>query len=217
MAPMNNPKYFIYVSDAKIDMLYSQIPRSFLEKFAVELSIDLKPLGAGLGATIKENQLSSETRYSKLRLVTTYVENHFNVGWIDAPEAYIKGSLPMRWGLYPADSPQIVYFGGLTNSTILGLGGSPQYVLGNKGVASTDGLSPSILPALLSTLELQSPISEQLQEHQVSHIVEYTTRNLQGPIQNLEFLAKTLLHIPRGEVGQSQILLGSPLYVALAD
>lgn len=90
-------KYYLYVSDAKVDMLYSQIDKSLLKKIAVELSINLKPLGAGLGATIKQIQ-SEETRYSKLRLVVEYVEKHLDVGWIDGPETYFKGSLPMSWG-----------------------------------------------------------------------------------------------------------------------
>lgn len=213
---MDNPKYFIYISEAKIDILYSQIPKSLLENFAIELSIDLKPLGAGVSATVKQNQ-PEETRFSKLRLVRAYIEKHLRAGWVDAPEAYFTGSLPMRWGLYPEAAPRLVYFGGFTNSTILGLGGSPQHVLGNRGATSMDGLSPSILPALLSALETQPSYSSNPQQQGSLQVVEYTTRNLRGPTQNLEFLARTLLRVPKEGNDRSYILLGSPIYVALAD
>src|SRR5258708_35843682 len=82
-------KHYIYISYTKVDMLYAQINKKWLEKVAVELSIDLKPLGAGLSATFKQKQ-PEETRYSKLRIVVEYIEKYLSIGWVDAPGTYFK-------------------------------------------------------------------------------------------------------------------------------
>jgi hypothetical protein len=222
-------KYFIYLSDTKVDMLYSQIPRRLLEKIAIELNIDLKVMGAGVATTIKSNP-SEETRYSKLKLVTEYVEKHLPLGWIDAPDSYFKGSLPMRWGVYPEKSnPFVVYFGGATGLTILGLTGSPQHLLGNQNASSAavmEHVSPSVwaIPSLVFILQGEQNLSTPIPpptEMPPAQLVEHATTRMSGPAQDLEFLAKTLWRGPRSpypqqEGNQQSILLGSPIYVALA-
>src|SRR5260221_7756192 len=86
----NTMRYYIYVSDRKLDMLYPQIPKKLLANIASELNINLKLLAAEFSANIRSNQ-NEETRYSKLRLVVRYIEKHLKVGAIDAPLAYFKG------------------------------------------------------------------------------------------------------------------------------
>src|SRR5436309_3024639 len=90
-------KYYIYISDTKLDMLYPQIPKALLKRIASELSINLKLLGAEANIVAKNDQ-SNETRYSKVKIVTEYIEKHLDVGSIDAPSTYFKGTLPMAWG-----------------------------------------------------------------------------------------------------------------------
>src|SRR6266496_4413294 len=126
----NDVKYYIYLSDAKLDMLYPQIPKSLLKRIASELNISLKLLGAELTAGIKGTQ-SEETRYSKVRIVSKYIEEHLHLGTVDSPDAYFKGTLPMKWGLLPGDNfytnaseTGVVYFGGFSDQTIVGLGGT---------------------------------------------------------------------------------------------
>jgi hypothetical protein len=223
-------KYFIYISDTKIDMLYAQVPRRLLEKIAIELNIDLKLMGTGVATTIKSNQ-PEETRYSKLRLVTEYVEKHLPLGWIDAPDSYFKGSLPMRWGVYPErdTSPFVLYFGGSTDHTILGLTGSPQHILGNRNNSSTtvmEHVSPSVwaFPSLIFILQGEKNIADPIPPPSTgippARLVEHATTRMTGPTQDLEFLAKTLWRGPRQmdahqEGNQLAVLLGSPIYVAL--
>ena len=92
-------KYYIYISDTKIDMLYPQISKSLLKKIASNLSIDLKLLGAELSLGYKSIQ-AEETRYSKVGIVSEYLEKHFDVGTIDAPKTYFKGDLLMQYVKY---------------------------------------------------------------------------------------------------------------------
>lgn len=47
------------------------------------------------------------------------------------PGQYVRGRLPMRWG--PPGAEQAVYFGGGTERTIVGLGGSGGHLLGASG------------------------------------------------------------------------------------
>jgi len=40
-------RYYIYVSDTKVDMLFDSMPQNVLSKIAAELSVDLSLLGIG--------------------------------------------------------------------------------------------------------------------------------------------------------------------------
>jgi hypothetical protein len=97
-------KYYLYVSDTKLDMLYAQIPRPVLERLAVELKVDLKVLGV----VLRTNPLEDETRYAKLEVVTKYLEREGYVGTIDEPAEYFKGPVTMTWGFManPFTSPE---------------------------------------------------------------------------------------------------------------
>src|SRR2546430_14102855 len=105
-------KYYIYISDTKIDMLYPQIPKPILKKIASSLSIDLKLLGAEVNIGAKSNP-SEETRYAKVKIVSEYIEKHLDVGSVDAASTYFKGTLPMRWGELAESGT--VFFVGYTN------------------------------------------------------------------------------------------------------
>lgn len=214
-------KHYIYISDTKVDMLYSQIDKGLLKKIAVELSIDLKPLGTGLGAMIKPNQ-PEETLYSKLRLVVEYVEKHLNVGWIDAPETYFKGSLPMGWGLLRSvarhneqqQPPYAVYFGGFTERTIFGMVGSAHHMIGPRNDAPKSDILLYYTPnEMLKAIVMESEPPPSDSTRMISYANRGVMDQLMRPSEPLEFLAKTYVY----EKGSRSILLGSPIYVAFAN
>jgi hypothetical protein len=128
-------KYYIYISDTEVDMLYPQIPKPVLKKIASSLSIDLKLFGAELNIGAKSNP-SDETRYAKVKIVSEYTEKNLDVGRIDAPSTYFKGNLLMRWGQFNSNgihstSPHNeVYFTGSTQHTLIGLCGSIHHIIG---------------------------------------------------------------------------------------
>jgi hypothetical protein len=88
---MSTITYYVYVSDAKVDMLFAQIPRPVKKRIAAELKFDLKVVGLSL----KQNP-SDETRYSKVKFVSEYVDKHLEVGTLDQPRAYFRGELGVR-------------------------------------------------------------------------------------------------------------------------
>lgn len=61
-------KAYKYISDAKVDVLYAQIPRGLLDGIAVDLNLDLKLAVVEASAAVKRT-LPSETRYSRLQVV----------------------------------------------------------------------------------------------------------------------------------------------------
>jgi hypothetical protein len=206
-------KFYNYISDTKVDMLFSQIPTHIGETIAAELNIDLEQVQVNLSSDVPD-----QTRYLKLGIVVRYIEKHLGVGTVDEPSAYLRGNLPMRWGPY---GPAMVYFGAETRHTILGMAGSAKHVIGSIGDAQIEHLPISYMPhQILSTLEKAILVEEpRLEGGSVSlQIVEAATTGMTGPQENLEFLARRLV---TGELataeGAKNTVLATPIYVALAD
>lgn len=220
-------KYYVYISDTKVDMLYPQIPKPLLKRIASELNINLKLLGVELGAGVKGNQ-SEETRYSKVKIVSKYIEEHLDVGTVEAPSTYFRGTLPMKLELINRNGGYVgaIFFAGVTNRTIIGLGGSAHHAISSSltpAPPSNDlGENPSSLHTLLRFLlreferDVQSPaeFGKPLERKVESILLEISMSSI--PSQQFEFLAKTLFQEPSSDQGQ-HIVLGTPIYVALAD
>jgi hypothetical protein len=209
-------KYYLYLSDTKVDMLYSQIPKNILDKIAVELGINLGIFS--LTAKGKGNQ--EQSRYEKLRVVVNYIENNMDVGTIDQPREYFKGSLPMRWSRI---SEGLVYFVGETAETILGLGGSVRHVIGDLGGESRQWAGNSSLPSILEVLKRKFGSSPE-EDLEALNVIATSLFNFGGPQQHLEFLSKRLIE---GSISEewyvslahkkSHTILGAPIYVAMVD
>lgn len=211
-------KYYIYISDTKLDMLYPQIPRKILERISVDLSINLGMINVNL-----KNKDNEKSRFDKLRIVTEYIKNNESVGSIDAPLDYFEGELPMRWGPLSHEE-RSVYFGGKTDSTWIGLAGSISHVVGSN-TGNKEGFASMTAQSMLFNIEIAlrddaTRFPEYMQHSlQTSYIIYWATSNISGPEQKLEFLAKRLhfgdVEDQRGT--RRNVLLGTPLYVSLAE
>src|SRR5687768_4399156 len=89
-------KYYVYISDAKVDMLLAQIPHDAKQRLATEFRFDLKLLSAAR----KTETESEDNRFTRLDAVVTFIREFGNLGTVDAPDEYFEGSLEMRWGPY---------------------------------------------------------------------------------------------------------------------
>lgn len=226
-------KYYVYVSHTKVDMLYAQIPRTFLSGLSAELKVNL-----GLVSSTLKQGPEPETTYARLKAVVKYLEETETIGTIDEPAAYFKGALPMKWGPYETltgrmDKPSpLVYFGGETEATILGLGGSLQNVVGAPGnaPAHSHSATPALLACLYEGLELPIPESDaeylrltrgRNDPKMIAMAVDLATTQMQGVLEEVEFFARRLAYFPKGTHSawrtQMNILLGTPLYVALGS
>jgi hypothetical protein len=216
-------KYYVYISDAKVDMLLQQISTEQKRKIETEFKFDLKVLSASRKAEIEpDNQIT------KLETVCEFLRNYSDVGIIDSPGSYLEGTLSMNWGpwlSWATDNykSQMVYFGGPTRQTILGMGGSLKHVLGQgQDIPDSKSNLACILGALADDIQLQKPsycrnMSEaELKQQALTAVEEANDMIRVVPPQRLEFLAKTFL-FERSRSSGMNVLLGSPIYVAIAD
>lgn len=225
MRRVDDMKYYLYLSTAKVDMLFAQLSNPAKTKKSFELKASVAVGSASLRREIDE---APPGQYDKLAAILDEIESSGQLGTIDEPGTYFKGTLNMKWGLFgdagrPNEEPPLVYFGGQTEDTIFGLGGSTRHVIGFEGATSTSSRSatPYIVAHLLDGLEI-----EQAGWHAysgVQHALEgmtVATYKLHGPEQNLEFVARTLLEgKSRSAIftddKEMHCVLGTPLYVAL--
>ncbi len=214
---MRELKYYLYVSESKLAMLYDQMPEKTRSKLAAELKIDLKVISA----TVKKGE-GQQNQFSRLRLLTEYINESREVGSIQFPGKYFAGCLHMRWGIWGEDwsrpEERIVYFTGQAAGTIVGLGGSPHHLIGpsrNEPVLDSMGGKSNLL-RILSALSNDPELSIELKRYRgleaesAASAVMASVEKLPGPAQSLEFLAKSLMT-------SSGVVLGTPLYVALAE
>jgi hypothetical protein len=217
-------KYYLYISDAKIDMLLSQIDPGPLRKLATELGIDLKLISV---KRVSEPS-ASDRRTAQLELVVQHLLKFGDVGSVAEPGQFFTGLLPMRWGPFPAESSSsLVFFGGRVEGTTVGLGGSVNHLLGSIPDAKQHGITVSHMPPMLDALGVNADLEDEYVADAVDAdlgrgdgtalaTVHNAVISMRWPAQNVEFVAKRLLHGDDPRSGQP-VLLGSPLYVALVD
>jgi hypothetical protein len=199
------PKYFIYISDSKLNMLFSQLPSGIQNRILVS------------------SRTADSLRMAQLHATVEFLKSHDLVGTIDQPKDYVEGVMDMRWGHYSGGG--LVYFGGVSKESIVGLGGSDKHVIGATGqsFAHSASATPALIKALMTELGIdlkgkwpfETPMAA---PHLVPSAVQLATTEMQGPLEKLEFIAKTLctgLSEPweEGEC-EKKILLATPLYVA---
>src|SRR6185437_7872685 len=132
-------------------MLYQQVASSGKDKKSIEWGVDLKAF-----KFIRKSEEEGEPdRDDKLKIILRELDEAELVGTIDEPKEYVKGTLPIRWGLFrdwgrPMEEPPLVYFGGRTETTVFGFGGSSRHVVGNAGASATG--SRSVTPSLVAHL-----------------------------------------------------------------
>ncbi len=206
-------------------MLYPQILKTILDNIDDESNIN-----AGFSSTLTANPDSGKTLYDKLDLISSYLEMEGSIGTVDSPCQYFKGILSMRCGSYGRDEKsQLVYFGGITDTgTVLGLGGSMDHVLGKEKVSSH--ANPNSLPFAIAnklSVELNIPLTLgdkyeiegqsrafALNDESYLEAASLATDQMEGPFQNLEFLAQKLI---AGGGDDRKVVLGTPIYVAVAE
>ena len=171
-----------------------------------------------------KNDQADETRYTKVQIVSEYIEKHLDVGSIDAPSIYLKGKLTMKQGTL---LDQAVFFGGETERTVLGLCGSMKHLIGNPVGADVTTYGSSLY-AIRYLVEAVISESKQIynttptiddSEYEVQQDtlvgIVYITKGRPSHIQQFEFLAKTLLQGPC--YTNDYVVIGTPIYVAIAD
>lgn len=226
---MAAPRHFVYISDAKLDMLAPQLPKRFWRSLQSSLTIE----AAGMKAAVNSAR-EPEHRFSRLQRVIKHLEATARVGTVEAPETYFKGTLSMQFMLVGSG---LAFWGGLTQNwqgedLFVGLAGSAQHLLGKLEKperASANSYTPEIMKNIAVHLEelglAKFPELRQIGEplkarHSLWHVMQ-SIDFMQGgylvqtPPEDYEFFCRRLLY---DEIGhRTEVILGTPLYVALGE
>lgn len=213
-------RYYVYVSDAKLDMLYGQIPSRLLSRIVAELKLDVKVLAV----SIRERETDA-TRFEKLAVVENYIDRHFDVGTVHDPAPWFRGQLHMRSGIYGDEPGGLLYFSGVQDGVLVALIGSAHHLIGQRSQPSAIQMSYSRAPSLFTLLRRDSidgshaedEIQPEKTDQRALAEVHDFANALRGVREPSEFLARRLLSgsVPDGEAPVRTVLLGTPLYVAL--
>jgi hypothetical protein len=206
-------KYYLYISDAKIDALLPQVPHEAKKKVAIDLGVDFKIFKA----TRKSETESDESRISRLEAVLSFIREYGNVGTVDDPDDFVDDTQHVWFG--PDDQGRIAYFTGRTERTTFALAGSARHLIGSSA-KQQDFPSFSPMNAICWWLR------EQVPEHSDDvfrgiDIIAAEEERKGAPQQRLEFMAKRLLFSEASDNWRTKrntaVLLATPLYVAMTD
>jgi Family of unknown function (DUF7019) len=126
-------RYFLYVSDSKLDMLFEQIDPALRRRISAEVKVDLKIASV----TLRQAEHST-ARIAKLRVVERYIDGHHEVGTVAAPgRDFFRGRMDMQWGWlargdHPDDRLPVVFFRGHQDHDFVALAGSRRHVIGER-------------------------------------------------------------------------------------
>jgi hypothetical protein len=222
---MDDLKTYIYISKSKIDPLFDQLIDQETTT-TKELGLDIKLLKASLKSEVSKR----DTLVSRLNAVVTHIRRDCNIGSVDNPSEYFEGRLRLKFGAAPKETDikggnhEMVIWGNEVAGTILGLSGSTWHLIGVKPAEQT-GYGGSFTLTMYDHLTRAARDSDDSRHPPPSFLSERTFTDLMGrglsrmlqdfyAEQNVEFLARKF---DRFAFGDKWILLGSPLYVALAE
>lgn len=225
---MSDFKYYVYVSETKVEMLYSQIPLSMKDKLEANLKLNLR-----LAEISFAKKQMPDNAYTKLNVVIEYLKKAAMIGSLGKPLDYFCGDLFLGMAqIYPG----VAFWGGKYNDIAIGLGGSMNNLLGYKWDISDAKRGYSHTPWLVALLSKEiemlipfdpkhpllygAPLGgvsgweERETDAAASWIHDITTNPSDFHVSKVEFIAKT---IKRSELGGHDVLLGTPIYVALSN
>jgi hypothetical protein len=217
-------KYFVFVSDAKVDMLLPQIPQKLKSKLAAEIGVNIGVLTASLKSERDVDEKAD--RISRLNAVIKFLRKTEDVGSIDEARNWIEGTEDVRV-TYPSEEREAVFFVGRSRAqTRFALAGSSAH-LTSRGASNTTDIGWSFLPDLLMQLRPAITTFEDprfkneiaLTKDTESEWIEFVTvleEHAPGPPMRVNFFAKRLLAAKHPYLGFNA-LLATPLYVAMEE
>lgn len=209
-------QYYLYVSDAKVDMLLSQLDQQEKVSIAHELSIELKVLSY----TYRRETEREENRFERLHAVIRHIRRTEEIRGVAGSATWVSDTMHLRWGLLDFDQEKAVWFTGRLGPNVIAMGGSIEHLVGQRPRdLPSQQLSASYLPAMLDVIRSfrdEHPVRGPLQSQhtgirEARNIARTMADTWQTADQRCEFLAKRLAPSAEG------ITLASPLYVALSE
>jgi len=223
---MNHMRYFIYISDSKVEMLFPQVPGAVKKTVATELGFDLKIFSGSVGS----EHATLDSRVARLQAVEQHILSKEQPGDGSSNSSWIHGTFEV---CVVDMSDDAALFVSSNPSLTLAFGGSSKHLI---GAVPRAGAPPySYLQALVNCLEtyveqwpefaLESSESR-LRHHLGSGIsqgfdawvtvIRHIALRMEGPKQTVEVLAKRLVSEDLGSES-GVVCLATPLYIAMVD
>lgn len=202
--------FYIYLSQAKVDMLFPQVPESFLKGAEVDLKINLGIASASVKGKGPETAMELSRRAA---IVSEYIRSHHPIGNISSPREWIAGTESLTWGVVTQYASNIVFFGRKAGDKSLALLGSRESLMGET-ITEEANHSPyyytlEFFNRLVKTFENQDPvISPPKLSYQEE--IDIALKALSNQTTRVDYLAK-VLHKDKSCV------VATPLYVSLAE
>lgn len=216
------PRNYLYISDAQVDLLYSQIAEEIRDTIAA----GLKAEPAFASAAAESDQVESTTDW-KLSVVTRYIETHETLGSIEKPGSHFRGSMKMQWGIVDETTLFIGEQAGEERLFVLLGGPAGATVAADEAAGSSERIPPSALAGLFALFERADPDAAVPDHHYMApdnldarllRRLPWLAKQLDA-VQTVTFLAKTLSVMASDDPysrSRDILVVGSPLYVAVA-
>jgi hypothetical protein len=211
-------KRFLYISQSKVDSASAQLDGPLYQRIVGTLRLNLPPFGLDLSP-----RASRDTLIKRLRVVLEHLEQSGSIGTVEAPMSYFRGSIAMVEAEI-GDPEPILLYAGRQAETLIGMTGSVSNAIGRRELEATGSRRASLdnaferearPPALKRATMKSRRASAMGTAARVAWVVE-TRAHLAQPV---EFVAETLSvsRLTDDEGQEGLFLLGTPLFVALAD
>lgn len=201
-------RYFVFVSDIKVQMLLDQISEPVRRSIAAELRLDFKLVSLTLTSPVVDGSLQQRTRMAKLAVVEDHLRRYQRVGDLTARRGYIGADAELDWK--PLDDNETVLFCGYAQRLLVVLGGSVSHLVGRPPADMQIGSHPATIRAAVHDDEPESgDLGRDLQA--VARAVCITP-------QPVRFLARAISRGPlEGDSEHDEYLLATPLFVEAID
>lgn len=224
-------RYYQYISDAKLEMLFEQIPAGFLDGAKVELGFDFGVLKGKLSG----EQPNSASRIARLGVVEKYLDQNAMIKSTLEENNWVKGDFSAKVG-YLSHCPGLVLFTGEYDGAKLILAGSENHLVAGAVNQIKDmgwSFMPRLLTALMDYISLGYDLVDietdgKLKPNEIAEsrifggggstgsMVEALYRLHDdapySPVINYSFLAR-VFWIQKNHTGEV-LALGSPLYIS---
>lgn len=200
-------RYFVYVSDLKLQMFLDQIGEPVKRSIAAELKLDLKLVSLTLTSASVDRALRQRSRIAKLSVVESYFRRHETLGDLTSRHGYLEARAEMDWK--PLDDNETVLFCGYAGTLLVVLGGSISHLLGHPPSPAQIGSHPPTIREAVLYGGRPADLGSDLQA---------AAREVLSTPQPVKFLARVISRGPlAGGSEQDEYLLATPLYVEAVD
>jgi hypothetical protein len=129
-------RYYVYISQTKLEILTPQIPARFLRSVEAGIKINAAVLTAGVKKSISD---PSPELAAKAGVLGDYLEKQRGwVGTVANPGRFVKGVARLQYGVMQDYWAELALFGGVVDEVKLALIGSPASLIGAAADASAN-------------------------------------------------------------------------------